>query len=114
MRKGEWAIASVFIALGLLFLFAASGIWMGRPPSEGMMNDSTGGMMGGVSSQTMIIFMRFFMILATVVLVLMAIALVLYIRRVMIERRQAIYCQQCGHKLHASWHVCPYCRKEIQ
>ena len=100
MRRLDWIVAGGFVALGLLCLLAASGVWMGGPMGMG------GGMM---------VSMRVTAVLVVAVLLLAALALLAVLPRVLTKGGvPGPHCGHCGRRLQPAWLACPYCGERVR
>ncbi len=100
MGRSAWFVAAAFVFVGLLCLLAASGVWLGGPM----------GMMGG-----MMVTMRLAAILFVLVLLLAALALILYLARTLTSgNARERHCAHCGRPLQPAWRVCPYCGERLR
>ncbi len=100
MGRTAWIVAAAFVFVGLLCLLAASGVWLGGPM----------GMMDGA-----MVAMRPVAILFVLVLLLAALALILYLARALTSGcAQERHCAHCGRPLLPDWRVCPYCGERMR
>lgn len=97
MKIPGWIVATVSVVVGALLLYlAATG--MNQGPMMGM---ATG--------------MNFAMVLGMLTFTVFIGALVvgIIVIFVAVVKSQGKKCEHCHHRIHSTWHTCPYCGSSI-
>lgn len=98
MKTSGWIVATMSVVVGALLLYlAATGV--NQSPMMGM----TSGM-----NFVMVLGMLMFTVFVGALVVGMIMLLVIVVKS------QGQKCEHCHHRIHSTWHICPYCGSPIR